>query len=408
MNKNWVKRTAIFLGGQTATLFGSSVVQFGISWHVTLSTQSGAMMTISILCGFFPQALISLVAGVWADRYSRKRLIMLADAAIAVCTAALAVLWAWGYTEMWLLFVISAVRSLGAGIQTPAVSAFLPDIVPQDQLMRVNAVNSTIQSVMFLAAPAVAGRLYRNFGLGTVFWVDVATAVIGIGLMLLLRMEKREKGKSEETKARKQILPDMMAGVRYIRQTHWLRQMVWFYLLYMLMFGPVVFLTPLMVVRSFGAEPWRLEMHEIVFSAGSIAGGILLSLWGGFRNKTITLIVSAGAFGLATFVMGFSTDFLFYLTVMGLMGIAMPFVNTSSMTVMQTRIDPDVLGRVLGLVSVIASTAMPLSMIVFGPLADVVSVELQLVVTGLIMVAVALLGLRAKAFIAAGEPLEGE
>lgn len=162
MNKGWVKQIILFLSGQTITLFGSSIVQYAISWHITLTTQSGIMLTIATLCGFLPQLLISLFAGVWADRYNRKLLILLSDGMIAIFTALLACAFSLGVTDIWLLFVISAIRSVGTGIQTPAVNAFIPDIVPKEHLMRVNGFNSSINSIMMLLSPVVAGGHLRN------------------------------------------------------------------------------------------------------------------------------------------------------------------------------------------------------------------------------------------------------
>ncbi len=402
--KSWVRQTALFLGSQTVTLFGSSIVQFAISWHITLTTQSGVMIAISTLAGFLPQAVISLFAGVWADRYDRKRLIILADAVIAACTAVLALLFALGYQELWLLFVISAVRSAGAGIQMPAVGAFLPEIVPQDRLMRVNGIHSTIQSVMFLLSPAVAGWLYGSLGIGPVFWVDVITAVVGIGIFLGVVAPPRELPQAQPG----HFWKDMRGGVAYMARTPWLWQMTLFYLLTALMLGPAVFLTPLMVARSFGPEPWRLVTHEIVFSVGSILGGVLVSLWGGLRNKTHTLMAASAFFGLFTLLMGFSRDFIFYLGMMLPLGLSVPFLHTASNTVLQTRTDPELMGRVFGVNSIIGSAAMPLSMVWFGPLADRFSVEALLIVTGAAMVAIALLALRAKAMVEAGEPLPQE
>ncbi len=401
MQTHWTRRTALFLIGQTITLFGSSVVQYTIGWHITLSTKSGAMLTIATLCGFLPQVLITLFAGVWADRYNRKLLIVLADGMIALCTAVLAILFSLGYTELWLLFVISAIRSVGAGIQTPAVSAFLPELVPQDKLMRVNGINASIMSLMLLLAPAAAGGLYAAMGLAPVFWVDVITAAIGISLLLVLKAPAREASPHVE----QHFLSDMLGGIRYITRSAWLREMILFYLFTALMFGPVVFLTPLMVARSFGEEPWRLVVHEMVFAGGSILGGLVVGLWGGFKNKVHTLIAASAAFGLLTLIMGFSPSFWFYLGVMLPMGISMPFVNTTSMTVLQTRVQPEVMGRVFGLVSIIGSTAMPLSMLIFGPLADVMSVELQLIISGFVMVVISLIALRFRSLIQAGEPV---
>ena len=72
MQNHWLRRVILFLSGQTVSLFGSALVQYAITWHITLTTQSGVMMTIATLCGFLPQVVISLFAGVWADRYNKK------------------------------------------------------------------------------------------------------------------------------------------------------------------------------------------------------------------------------------------------------------------------------------------------------------------------------------------------
>lgn len=405
LESQWLKRTALFLTGQTITLFGSMVVQFAIGWHITLTTKSGLMLMISTLCGFLPQLLISLFAGVWADRFNRKRIIILVDSVIAVSTAILAVLLMMGHTEIWLLFIVSAVRSLGAGVQMPAVSAFLPELVPQEKLISVNGINSSVQGVMMLLAPAAAGGLYAAIGLEAALWIDVITAIIGISLLLTLKTApvKREEHEQEH------FFRDMLSGIRYVSREKWLRQFLLFYLILTLTMGPLIFLTPLMVARSFGEEPWRLVVHEMVFAGGTIAGGILAGIFGAkFRNKMHLIVAAGAAFGLTTFIMGFSPNFWFYLAIMLPMGIVMPFMNTGSMTVMQTKVRPELMGRVFGLVSIISSGGLPLSMVLFGPLADVMSVELQLIITGALMTALSLLMLRMKEMVAAGEPLSAK
>jgi len=111
MNNNWQKKTTLFLTSQTISLFGSSLVQYAITWYITLRTQSGMMMTIAIICGFLPTFLLSPFAGVWADRYHRKTLIVLSDSLIAMATLVLAILFWIGYDAIWLLFAASAVRA---------------------------------------------------------------------------------------------------------------------------------------------------------------------------------------------------------------------------------------------------------------------------------------------------------
>lgn len=400
MKNNWVKRTVIFLTGQTVSMFGSMLVQFAISWHITLTTKSGLMLTAATICGFAPQVLISLFAGVWADRFDRKKLIILADSLIAVSTAVMAVLFTLGFDKLWLLFIISVIRSLGAGIQNPAVSAFLPDIVPADKLMRINGINSGIMGMMMLAAPVAAGGLYGFTGLKAIFWIDVLTAAAGISLLLFIKVQKAAPKADEQSR----VLHEMMIGIRYVFQTKWLRQFLGFYLVYALMFGPVMFLTPLMVARSFGEEPWRLVVHEVVFATGMTAGGMVAGVLASkFRNKIYMVIFACVAFGVETFIMGFSANFWFYLAVILTLGITVPFINSGSITVLQTNIQPELMGRVFSLVSIIGSAAAPLSMAVFGPIADFVRVETLLVVTGVLMTVIALFTIRLKEMIVTGE-----
>ena len=181
MNLNtWKCKTFRFLTAQTISLFGSSLVQYAIVWYITLTTSSGKMLTISTLCGFLPQILISLFAGVWIDRYDRKRLIMLSDGVIAFSTLLLALVFLSGYKNIWFLFAVLIIRSAGTGIQTPAVNAIFPQLVPKEHLMRMNGLNSTLSSFMMFLSPAAGGAILSAAPLEAVLFIDVVTAVIGI------------------------------------------------------------------------------------------------------------------------------------------------------------------------------------------------------------------------------------
>lgn len=185
----WVSKVVIFLSSQTISLFGSSVVGYAIIWYITLETSSGSIMTITILCTFLPQVLISLFAGVWADRYSRKKLIIYSDLFISIATLTLAAFFMSGMTTLYLIYLAAIVRSIGAGIQAPAVSAILPQIVPVGKLTRVNAINSTINSVMLLLAPAVGGLLLATAGFVYTLLFDVVTGLAAVIIISFLKME---------------------------------------------------------------------------------------------------------------------------------------------------------------------------------------------------------------------------
>ena len=159
---NWRKGTILFLISQCITLFGSTLVQMAIVWYVTLQTSRGAWVAAFSICSYLPQFLISFIGGVWADRYDRKKLIVFSDALIAFVTLAMFFAIPFISSEPLLLgalLVMSVIRSFGAGIQTPSVNAVIPQLVPEEHLMRYNGINATMQSIVQFVADRKSTRL---------------------------------------------------------------------------------------------------------------------------------------------------------------------------------------------------------------------------------------------------------
>lgn len=381
MENNWKQKTGLFLSSQAISLFGSSLVQYAIIWYITLQTQSGVMTTLATLCGFIPQVLISLFAGVWADKYNKKMLIMLSDGAIACATLIIAVLFLSGLNSMWLLFLVLVIRSFGSGIQTPTTTSFIPEIVPENKLMRVNGLNSTIQSIMLILSPAASGALLSNVALEYIFFVDVITAVIGISVFSFVKVEPRKK-KEEKV----DYFGSIKEGILYTKNHKLVSRLMIYLVLSNILIAPLAILTPLMVTRSFGADPWFLTLNEMVFFVGNILGGVLISSWGGFQNKIYTIGTGCFACGILSVLLGLPFPFAVYLVWMGVCGLTMPLFSTPFITLFQENVDADKQGRVFSLISVITGAIMPLAMVLFGPLADSVKIETILIVTGILFI----------------------
>ena len=221
MNYNWKKNTAIFMTSQSISLLGSSLVQFAITSYITVQTQSGIYATIGILCAILPMFLLSPLAGVWADRYNRKTLIMIADGGIAACTLLVAIAFLLGYESIELLFAALIIRALGGAVQMPCVSALLPDIVPEVHLARVNGINGSIQSLFTLASPVLGALLLSMMPLGQIFFIDIFTAVIAILIMFTaLKIPIKEKIK----KVSDNYFVEMKQGIQYIMNTRFLME----------------------------------------------------------------------------------------------------------------------------------------------------------------------------------------
>lgn len=195
---NWEKKIILFFVSQSITLFGSQIVQMAIVWYVTLSTARGIWVAAFSICSYLPQFLISFAGGVRADRYNRKRMILYADASIAIVTFGMFLILPYISQSgilLGMLLAMSVLRSLGAGIQSPAVNAAIAQIVPKEHLMRYNGMNSSMQAAVQFFAPAVAGVVLTMGTLRSTLMIDIFTAIIGIGLFSHIRMPKSEKQK---------------------------------------------------------------------------------------------------------------------------------------------------------------------------------------------------------------------
>ena len=384
----WKTQVAIFLTGQTVSLFGSMLVQYAIFWHLTLTTKSGLILALAAVFGFLPQAIVSIFAGVWADRMNRKVIIMVADASIAVATLALAFIMLSGIEELWIIFLVMAIRSVGAGFQTPAVSALIPQIVPTEHLMRVNGINSSIQSSLTLIAPIAAAGVYATMSLVGIFFIDVVTAVIGIALLALVRVPTLERAASEDKPS---YFADLKDGITYVFTHDTVRWvMAVFAIVFLLAVAPSN-LSPLMLVRNFGEEVWMLTVLEVSFGMGMVLGGALTAAFGGKVNRISMLIGTSLLFGFLAVALGLSPNLVFFYAVFFLIGLAVPAFSTAAMTLLQETVEPERQGRVFGFIGIVMSVAMPLGMVILGPLADVVAVELLIIGTGAAMIVMGVL-----------------
>jgi DHA3 family macrolide efflux protein-like MFS transporter len=380
---NWKLNTALFLGGQNISLFGSALVQYAITWHITLETGSGMMLTAFVVTGFLPMFFISPFAGVWADRFNRKYLINIADALIALTTLIVAVCFMAGYNKIWLLLVCSGIRSTGQGVQTPAVNAFIPMIVPQEHYARINGINTTVQSFGNLLSPMLAGVILSFMSITAVFFIDIITALAGISIVFFFvrvpEQEKNEHGGID-------YFRDIRDGLRYIRSQGWLTGLIIVSTVLFLFIAPLAFLTNLKVVRDYGNEVWRLTAHELAFSAGMVSGGALMSIWGGFRNRSHSMGAGNILIGLGTIAIGFVPHFSGYIILMGCIGLVFPVFNVAEMSLVQEKVDKAFMGRVFSVFGMLSSVLAPVSMLVFGPLSDLVNLNTLIVLSGIVMI----------------------
>ena len=383
---HWKRKTILFLISQCITLFGSMIVQMSIIWYVTLKTSSGGWVAAFTICSYLPQFLISFFAGVWADRYSRKKLIILADGVITVATLVMFLVMPMISSDSILLsalLAVSIIRSVGAGIQTPAVNAVISQLVPEEYLMKYNGLNATVQSIVQFAAPAVAGAVLSIGTFRATLFIDILTALVGIGLLSCVLLPKQEASNENVS-----VFSEIKAGIRYSFSDKLIGKILIVYGLYILLCVPAGFMAALLVSRVYGDVYWYLTAVELVGFAGMALGGVLMGVWGGFKSRIKTFALGLFVLSLMTIGMGVSPYFILYLVLMFVYSIALTMIQTATTTIIQEKADSSMQGRVFGLMGAMYSGFLPVGMAIFGPLADVMPLQWIIVGSGIALAGV--------------------
>lgn len=344
-------------------------------------------MALFTIAGFLPLLFIAPFAGVWADRYNKKNIINLADGLISFFSLVVAIFLFFGNDNYGILLVCAFVRSVGQGIQTPAVGAFIPEIVPGEHLTKINGFQSSINSFVTLTSPMLGGALMTFAPLEVLFFLDVVTAIIAICILFFFVKvpKKEEKELTVSAQSSTDYFGDLKEGLKYIKNHSLVIKVVFISAIYVFLFVPAGLLKPLQATRNFGTDVWRLTAVEITFSAGMLAGGVLVGIWGGLKKRVYTMALSFLLCGLLIIGLGFITSFWLYLAILLLLGFTSPLADAPFISLLQTTVDHSFIGRVFSVVMTVINTMRILGMLFFGLAADIVSINTLCLATGVII-----------------------
>ena len=370
-----VTKLIIFLIPQMISLLGSSALQMGIIWHLTLSYSSGTILMAASIAAYIPQIIFSIIAGHIIDKRHRKLLIMLSDMVSASLALILYSVISVGHDSLYLYFLVMAGRSAAAGFQTPAVESAIPFFVPIPLLEKANAIRSALSSVVMFASPVLAGILMSSSGLKAVIILDILTALVAVVVVLFLHVPENEEGNSYS----------FVSGVRYVLSDSRITRPLFFHLLAMLAIGPGAVLTPLIVERLFSGNPAALSLSEASYSLGMIAGGAAAALFSCSLSRTKKIGISLSVYGLMLFLMPISRFFILYLVMNLCIGLISPVYSSLFISEIQERADKSRIGQTMGIYGAV-SGVFPLSLIVYGPLSDLLGIEEVFIISGAITI----------------------
>lgn len=375
--KNWKKTFFIVWIGQAFSLLGSSLVSFALVWWMTKTTGSAVILTTATLVALIPEAFLSPFAGAIVDRMNRKKVMILADAGIALATLFLGILFWLNVVQVWHVFILLFIRSLGGIFHWPAMNASTSLMVPDKELARISGLNQTIRGALNIFGPPLGALCLEIMPLFGVLFIDIGTAAIAVVTLLFVTIPQPKMMQIAQSITPRQLVKDVGEGFRYLYKWSGLfalligASFINFFLI------PTDSLMPLLVTEHFHGQAWHLSLLQALFGIGAVVGGLILTTWGGFKRRIWTSFMGIIGISIGTLVMALATEQWFIIAVIGgaIVGISLPLANGPLSAIVQSKVAPEMQGRVFSTMSSMATFLMVPAMLIAGPIADSLGVR---------------------------------
>lgn len=381
-NESTFRTYIFFWSGQLVSLMGSLVVQFAIIWWITDITRNALFLSLGTFLYFIPMVVLTPIAGVLVDRLNRKTLIIVADSFQALVTIWIIGLFYLNLADLNPLAVIliNSLRGVCQAFHMPTVSAIIPTMVPRDKLSRINGVGFLFTSLIQLVGPMIGAALMAISGnaLDIVLWVDVFTFCIAIIPLLLInipsvRIFTENKKRINDTS----FLEEFKEGIRIIRLIPGLIILLFLDMFINFLIAPINVLLPLYILEEHSGTIFSLAIMMLFLNGGMILGGVITSIKKDWKHK-ISVYFSGMliVMGLIS-IMGITPSGFFILLWIGIapVGLILPILNTIYMTIIQTTVPPEKMGRVSSVNQSISSSMFPIGTLIAGPLAVAIGIR---------------------------------
>lgn len=345
--QSWKKTFYIIWTGQLFSTLTSSIVGFAIVFWLSIKTESATVLSYAMIASLLPQILLGLFVGVYVDRWNRKLTMILSDSFIALCTAILCLLFYLGEVQVWQVYILLAMRSLGSAFHAPSMQASIPLLAPESELMRISGINQIIYSISSIAGPAIGALLISIMDMTYIFCLDIIGAVIACTSLLFVVIPNPTPNGDNNIKER-HLFREIKEGLNAIFHR---RGMSWVFLCdvaAMFFIIPVSALYPLMTTKFFEKGAFEMSLVESCWGIGMLLGGFFIGLKQIKKiGKVLLIACMFSVIGFTFFFSGLlsTSNFLFFVIFTGISGIGAAIWSSSFTVLLQTKIEADKLGR---------------------------------------------------------------
>ena len=384
----WATRFFAIWTGQAFSLLGSSLAQFALVWWLTKTTGSATVLATATLVAILPQVLLGPFAGELVDRWNRRRVMIAADGLVALAAGLLAYLYWANAIQIWHIYAVMLIRSIGGAFHWPAMQASTSLMVPKQQLSRVAGLNQTLHGVMNIISPPAGALALSVFPMHSILAMDVFTALIAISPLLFVTIPQppRQLADAQAVITPRLLWRDVREGFRFIYGWPGVFALLIMATVINFTLNPAFSLMPILVTKHFSGCALQLGWMNSAWGVGMVAGSLLLSVWGGFRRRILTTLYGLVGMGFGTLLIGLSPASAFGLAVasMFLAGFMNPITNGPVIAILQAVVPPEIQGRVMTVVGSVSAAMSPLGMAIAGPVADALVVRFWFVTGGII------------------------
>ena len=361
--------------GQIVSVLASSMTGFGMTLWMYKQTESATAMGLMQVAFITPFLLLSPIAGAMVDRYNRKLMMMISDLGAVLSTAIILVLYASGNLEFWHLYIAAVINGLGNTFQWPAYSAAISTMVPKEQFGRANGLMSLMEAGPGVLAPVLAGAILAlNFGgsfdsFALIMLIDLITFLFAIGALAIVYIPQPPKTEEGE-EGQGSIWKEAVYGFQYIFKRPSLLGLQLIFFVGNLFSGiGFTVMAPMILART--------DQNSLIFGTvqtagaiGGIVGGIAMSAWGGFKRRVHGVLGGWMLSGISFALLGVATGLPGWIPLAAFMMMLGPLINTSNQAIWQSKVAPDVQGRVFSARRLIAWFSQPIAPIIAGTTAD--------------------------------------
>jgi MFS transporter, DHA3 family, macrolide efflux protein len=398
-------------GGQALSLFGSRLVQFALVWWLARETDSATVLATAALMAYVPMVFLSPFAGALVDRWNRRSVMILADSSIALATVALAILFATGHAHIPYVYGLMFIRAVGGAFHWPAMQAATTLMVPEQHLARVAGLNQSLHGMAMLLSPLLGALLIEILPMQGVLAIDVTTALIAVLPLLAIRIPELRRDAATDIQ-HPSVLRDMIEGLSFAIRWRGMLLLILGLALMNFVVNPAFSLMPLYVTRVLNGNVIHFGTMQALFGIGFILGGVLLSIWGGFKKRILTALLAVAVMGVAIATMGLTPQGWIILAggALFLTGLMEPIANGSFVATMQASVPKDMQGRVFALLGSATQAVVPLGLALAGPLCDRFGMRIWFLIGGIAYLVVAVGSLLSRSIMnleAEGDRLKG-